>query len=114
MVRIGSRNDLPAHLVFMTLNITCPRCNQPVDSRSRNCEHCGVNLALAAALAESAFTPTIPLPTDLPISPEALVPRLGEYLIEKELLHPTDLKSALRYQRERATRGDPVLIGQAL
>jgi len=98
----------------MTLQISCPRCNQPVDSRSRNCEHCGVNLALAAALAESAFSPSLPMPTDIPITPEALVPRLGEYLIEKELLHPADLQLALRYQREKAAKGEPVLIGQAL
>src|SRR4030067_1005891 len=98
----------------MPVHITCPRCNQLVDSRSRNCEHCGVNLALAAALAESAFLPYVPLPTNIPITPEALVPRLGEYLIEKELLHPADLQLALRYQREKAAKGQPVLIGQAL
>ena len=98
----------------MSFQITCPRCNQSVDSGSRNCEHCGVNLALAAALAESAFSSSISLPTGIPITPEALVPRLGDYLIEKELLHPADLQLALRYQREKAATGEPLLIGQAL
>ena len=98
----------------MSFQSTCPRCNQPVDSRWRECENCGVNLALAAAMAESAFSPSVPMPTGMIISPEALVPRLGDYLIEKELLLPADLQLALRFQREKAAKGKPLLIGQAL
>ena len=32
--------------------ISCPHCNQPVDPQARYCGHCGVDLAMAAVLAE--------------------------------------------------------------
>ncbi len=49
-----------------------------------------------------------------PISPEVLVPRLGDSLVEKELLSREDLQRALAYQRERTEAGEPILLGQAL
>ncbi|MEA3349033.1 MAG: HAMP domain-containing sensor histidine kinase [Chloroflexota bacterium] len=48
------------------------------------------------------------------LSPEVLVPRLGDYLIEKEVLRKEDLQRALRYQEEMQAKGQPKLIGQAL
>ena len=36
----------------MSTEITCPRCGQPVLPQLRYCEHCGVDLAMAAVLAE--------------------------------------------------------------
>ncbi|QYK50894.1 MAG: ATP-binding protein [Anaerolineales bacterium] len=49
-----------------------------------------------------------------PLSPEVLVPRLGDSLVEKGLLKQEELKQALAYQKEKRTSGERVLLGQAL
>lgn len=54
------------------------------------------------------------LPAGVRLSPEILVPRLGELLVEKGLLKELDLERALRFQAERAAAGQPCLLGQAL
>jgi len=49
-----------------------------------------------------------------PISPEILVPRIGEYLLELGELQPQELQNALDYQAEMAEKGKPILLGQAM
>ncbi len=49
-----------------------------------------------------------------PLSPEVLVPRLGDSLIEKGLLKPEELKQALAHQKARGQQGTRILLGQAL
>jgi signal transduction histidine kinase len=94
----------------MTDQVSCPRCNQLVDSQARNCDQCGVDLALAAIEAEQALT----FPFQVPITPEVLVPRLGDYFIKNGMLEPDDLQRALQYQQVKMDAGEPCLIGQAL
>jgi signal transduction histidine kinase len=48
------------------------------------------------------------------LSPEMLVPRLGEYLVQKGLITEEQLQNALKYQQEETAKGNTVLIGQAL
>ena len=48
------------------------------------------------------------------ISPEILVPRLGEHLIKMGLLSEEQLKQALEYQRECLNKGQRRLLGQAI
>ena len=48
------------------------------------------------------------------ISPEVLVPRLGEQLVRMELITREELDKALDYQRLRAAQGNPSLLGQAV
>lgn len=48
------------------------------------------------------------------LTPEMLVPRMGEYLIRKGLITAESLQRALAYQQEATARGAPVLLGQAL
>ena len=48
------------------------------------------------------------------LSPEMLVPRMGEYLIQKDLITDDDLKAALDYQLKQAENNEPILLGQAL
>jgi signal transduction histidine kinase len=50
----------------------------------------------------------------MPISPEALVPRIGDYLIEKGLLKTGQLQKALAFQKKCSDEGKPLLLGQAL
>jgi signal transduction histidine kinase len=102
------------NIVTMTVQISCPECEHPVDFASRHCENCGVDLPLAAALAESAFASSIRVQSKGVIAPEVLVPRLGDTLIDKGVVSEEDLQSALEYQREKEKSGNPILIGQAL
>ncbi len=48
------------------------------------------------------------------LTPEMLVPRMGEYLIHKGLITAENLQKALDYQQESMARGTPILLGQAL
>ncbi len=96
----------------MNKTLACPRCNQLTNPQARNCEHCGVDLALAAVLAEQSL-PIQRWPSDIPITPEVLVPRLGDYLIEKGIITHEDLRKALEYQQIKLKNGETCLIGQA-
>jgi len=48
------------------------------------------------------------------LTPEMLVPRLGEYMVQREYISEGDLRDALAYQDEKKTFGEPCLLGQAL
>jgi signal transduction histidine kinase len=48
------------------------------------------------------------------LSPEMLVPRLGEYLLQKGLISEADLQRALAHQQNMAAIGGQSLLGQAL
>lgn len=48
------------------------------------------------------------------LTPEMLVPRLGEALVRGEHISELDLQRALTYQREQAAQGKTILLGQAL
>ena len=48
------------------------------------------------------------------LSPEMLVPRMGEYLVQKGLVSNENLQKALDYQQEETAKGNTILLGQAL
>ena len=48
------------------------------------------------------------------LTPEMLVPRMGDYLIQKGLITTQDLQKALAYQQEEIAKGNTLLLGQAL
>ncbi|HEX6032933.1 MAG TPA: ATP-binding protein [Anaerolineales bacterium] len=48
------------------------------------------------------------------LTPEMLVPRMGEYLIQKGLITAENLQKALDHQQEFTANGSPILLGQAL
>jgi len=48
------------------------------------------------------------------LTPEMLVPRMGEYLIHKGLITPENLQRALDYQQDSTAKGHTILLGQAL
>jgi len=50
----------------------------------------------------------------LKLTPEMLVPRLGEHLVRRGHISEEDLKKTLRYQQEKISRGEKALIGQTL
>lgn len=50
----------------------------------------------------------------LRLSPEMLVTRLGDSLVQKGLIREEDLQAALAYQQEQMAQGKTCLLGQAL
>jgi two-component system sensor histidine kinase/response regulator len=48
------------------------------------------------------------------LTPEMLVPRLGDYLVQQGHIKEEDLKKALVYQQEQLSQGSTSLLGQAL
>jgi len=70
-------------------------------------------LDATTVLTKSAFPARVHL-MDVRIAPETLVPRLGELLINRGLLVPEDLATALDFQQHKIRGGAPCLIGQAL
>ncbi|MEW6028470.1 MAG: sensor histidine kinase [Chloroflexota bacterium] len=50
----------------------------------------------------------------LQLTPEMLVPRLGDYLVRAGHISDADLQKALAYQQEQTARGKVCLLGQAL
>ena len=101
-------------LTHMASKIACPNCDHLVDSREARCEHCGVDLAIAAILAENIISQSDEPSPDLPTTPEALVPRLGEYLVENNFITSKQLKQALDDQKKGRKSGKKVLLGRTL
>ncbi|HEX6268838.1 MAG TPA: ATP-binding protein [Anaerolineales bacterium] len=48
------------------------------------------------------------------LTPEMLVPRMGEYLIQKGLITVENLQRALDYQQEQISKGNLLVLGHAL
>ena len=48
------------------------------------------------------------------LSPEMLVPRIGEYMVQKGLIQEENLKAALAHQLQEAEKGNQIYLGQAL
>jgi signal transduction histidine kinase len=98
----------------MAVYISCPNCAKPVDLQTRYCEHCGVDVVFAAAVAERSVISPTQVPAGVPLAPEILVPRMGDTMLEQAIIQPEQLQRALEYQKKRAEEGHPVLLGQAL
>jgi signal transduction histidine kinase len=49
-----------------------------------------------------------------PLTPEVLVPRLGEHLVQTGQISEAGLQQALAYQREKQDAGERCLLGEAL
>ena len=54
------------------------------------------------------------MPEQKRLTPEMLVPRMGEYLVQKGLITEEQLQSALAHQQEETAKSNTVLLGQAL
>jgi signal transduction histidine kinase len=73
-----------------------------------------MNLALAAVKEEQEIISQINSNPTKPITPEILVPRVGELLIERGVLTQGDLQRALKYSKKPGLEGQQRLVGQAL
>jgi signal transduction histidine kinase len=54
------------------------------------------------------------MPEQTRLTPEMLVPRLGEYLIQKGLITTQGLERALAHQQEEIAKGNHIMLGEAL
>ena len=98
----------------MDLHLPCPNCGQPVSQEVLECPHCGVNLALAAVIGEQEVISKLTNNPTIPITPEILVPRVGELLIQRGVLTQSGLQKALKYSKKPGADGQQRLVGQAL
>ncbi|NJD60619.1 MAG: hypothetical protein C3F13_05425 [Anaerolineales bacterium] len=98
----------------MDIHLPCPNCGQPVSQDVLECPHCGVNLALAAVIGEQQVIARISENPAIPITPEILVPRVGELLIDRGVLTQEGLQAALDYAKKPGPDGHQRLVGQAL
>jgi signal transduction histidine kinase len=96
------------------LGASCPQCGTRLPPDSRTCPHCGVDLFLLALLAERAYIEGFPDTAPMRRTPESLVPRIGEYLIEQGVLNEDQLALALARQKQVAASGQQRLLGQTL
>ncbi|MGD2162233.1 MAG: ATP-binding protein [Anaerolineales bacterium] len=94
--------------------VLCPQCEQPLPMDARLCPQCGVDLALLSLLGEKAYLEGVPKYTPIDTTPAWLVPRIGEFLIEQNVITKNQLEEALQQQKERAEQGQEVLLGQTL
>ena len=98
----------------MTKTITCPNCGKRISFKDTRCEHCGVDVVMAMAVASRSISDQTQVLPETPIAPEVLVPRLGDYLVEKGLLESEQLEEALAFQKRQVRIKQPILLGQAL
>jgi signal transduction histidine kinase len=54
------------------------------------------------------------IPPQQQLTPEMLVPRLGDYLVQSGHITDSDLRKALVYQQDQVALGKTLLLGQAL
>ncbi len=94
--------------------LTCPQCSSPVSPRARYCGNCGVDLTFATVMAERSVLARIPTGRLSPLAAETIVPRIGDYLVQNELITRDQLQDALAQQAERAQRGERQSLGQML
>ncbi|MCB2179985.1 hypothetical protein KQH54_02565 [bacterium] len=98
----------------MTTTYFCPNCHHQLSPADTHCPNCGINPALAAVLAESKVAQKMSEMDKIHIPPEILVPRIGDYLVERGDIHQEQLKNALKTQSELQNQGDYKLLGQIL
>lgn len=98
----------------MTESYSCPNCKTSVDFNETTCDNCGMNLAIAAVIAENAMVHEIATAKNLQISPEILVPRLGDHLVRRGTVSESQLERALQIQKLENKNGNYKLLGRIL
>ena len=102
-------------LIFsMNESYSCPNCKASVDFNAPTCNNCGMHLAIAAVIAENAMVHEITPAENLQISPEILVPRLGDHLVKRGTVSESQLKRALQIQKFENQKGNYKLLGRIL
>jgi signal transduction histidine kinase len=97
-----------------TETFPCPQCGVALAQDARACPECGVDLFLLTLLSERAYLEGIPTAAPIQESPEVLVPRIGDYLIDQGLITNEQLDIALEKQQAMTSDGTRPLLGQTI
>ena len=100
------------NVAVTTSPLLCPQCGMPLTAESRLCSNCGVDVAVAALLLE--LTATESQAGKAAMAQEALVPRLGDFLIQRKIVTESQLGQALELHDQSIEDGNPQTLGQAL
>jgi signal transduction histidine kinase len=106
--------DLDSTQPGPALRFQCPQCLAAVRATDLLCPACGINLALAAVLAErQVVATTTPEPAEPPQA-QLFLPRFGEFLVQNGYVNEEQLQVGLARQTEAAAQGILITIGQVL
>lgn len=95
-------------------NPPCPNCGADLPKDEKTCPNCGVDLLLLTLLTERAYLDGLPGAAPISSTPEALIPRIGDYLLDHGLITQEQLDSAVEHQQTLAAKRDHRLLGQTL
>jgi signal transduction histidine kinase len=95
-------------------SITCPACGAQTHERVTICPTCGTDLTLLTILAEQKLFAHFSSREDRPpLSIELLVPRLGDYLVQRHYITAEQLQAALAFQSAQGG-GPRARVGRTL
>lgn len=95
-------------------NPPCPNCGSDLIRDEKTCPNCGVDLLLLTLLTERAYLDGLPDAAPISSTPEVLIPRIGDYLLDHGLITHDQLDKALEHQQFLAEKKDHRLLGQTL
>lgn len=93
--------------------ILCPQCGTPINAAARFCSGCGIDISVITLLLEQSAASALMAHVDKS-STENPVPRLGEFLVNRNILSDEQLQKALKVQKERAAQGSGKMLGETL
>ncbi len=94
--------------------ILCPQCNTPLNPAARYCSGCGLDISVITLLLEHSAAAAMLESQSATSTADVLVPRLGEVLINRNLITEAQLQEALRYQQEKAAQSSSQMLGETL
>ncbi len=89
----------------------CPGCDQVIDQSKSACSACGLEFQLAGHLIEQALMHG---DRDTEIALPLVSPRIGEYLVEMNLLTLQQLNETLQEQRDQMAEGRRQQLGHIM
>ncbi len=92
----------------------CPQCEAPLPRDARACPNCGIDLVLLSLLGEKSFLDGLPKFAPMDTTPQWLVPRIGNFLIQQKVIDEAQLEQALQVQKDASGKGERQLLGQTL
>lgn len=93
--------------------INCPQCGTPINPSARFCSGCGIDISVITLVLEHSAATALEAHA-APYVPDVLVPRLGEFLINRILITEGQLQQALKFQKEQAAHSAGKMLGETL